>query len=221
MELITYKGDKKLKTLFVNEVKWHEKNDALIKGTYGTGSNGDWKGCAVGCSIHSLNRKLGKDYKTNDHSVYEKELGIPEWLARLEDTIFEGLPEKEAKLWPAAFAEAVPVGVNLDPVKWKFCAFILKENIERVLKLDIKDELKEQVVKAIQGVLAVHENAIKTGKWDESAARSAESAARSARSAAWSAAWSAESAAESAAWSAESAYERQGNYLLKLLKAAK
>ncbi len=202
--LTSYKNDKGLKEIFVDEIIRHREADMIIQGTYGK-ENGTWKGCAVGCSIHSLNLKLGKDYDTSDHSVYEKELGIPEWLARLEDTIFEGLTVEESKSWPEKFAKAIPVGVNLEPVKWKFCSFILKENIERVLTLDIKDELKKQVVDAIRGVLSVNERAIETGTWDESAA--------------WSAAWSAESAARSAWSAAESAaYTRYSEELLRLLE---
>ena len=177
--LISYKNNPNLKTLILDEVVNHRKEDQIIQGTYGR-ENGKWRGCAVGCSIHSMNLKLGKKYKTDDHTAYETELGIPEWLARLEDTIFEGLPLEEAKLWPEQFLKAVPVGANLEPVKWKFCAFILKENIEQVLKLEISDELKKQVVDAVRGVLALHEKAIETGEWDESAAESAESAAESA-----------------------------------------
>lgn len=206
-QLISFKNDPALKEMLVTEIENHRKADQLIKGTYGEGTNGDWKGCAVGCSIHSLNHKLGKSYKTSDHSVYEKELGLPEWLARLEDTIFEGLPTEDAQLWPTQFTKAIPVGVNLEPIKWQFCSFILKENIERVLALDIKDDLKEQVVKSIQGVLSLHETALATGKWDESAA----SAARSAASAA-------ESAAGTAAWSAE--YQWMADTLVALLESA-
>ena len=98
-----------------------------------------FKACAVGCAVHSLNVKLGKEYRTSDHSVYEKELGIPEWLAHLEDTIFEGLPKEEAKLWPEKFLSAIPVGTDLEPIKWKFIrAFIIeRRHIEQVLLLDI------------------------------------------------------------------------------------
>ena len=178
MTLIAYKGDSKLKIRFVKEIEKHRKMDAIEQRTYGH-QNGKWKGCAVACSLRSLAIMDGEPLveRYDNHADYETKLGIPEWLARLEDTIFEGLPVEDAKLWPTAFAKAIPVGANLDPVKWKFCAFILKENIERVLKLDIADDLKEQVVKAVQGVLAVHDKAIVTGEWDESAARSARSAA--------------------------------------------
>jgi hypothetical protein len=231
-----YLGDKKLKTRFVGEVKKHREADQIIQGTYGQ-QNGKWKGCAVACSLRSLDIIKGNELETeySDHERYESELGIPEWLARVEDTIFEGLPQEKALDWPLKFAKAIPVGANLEPVKWQFCAFILNENIERVITLNIADDLKEQVVSAIRQVLSVHETAIKTGKWDESAAWSAawsaRSAAESAESAAWSArsaAWSARSAAESAesarsaAESARSAaYEKYADKLIKLLKAAK
>ena len=217
-QLTSFKGNKKLKSMLLTELGKHRKADQIIKGTYERYEGKEFKGCAVGCSVYSLNQKLGKNYSTSDHSAYETELGIPEWLARLEDTIFEGLPTKESQLWPERFTKAIPIGVDLNPIKYKFCAFILKENIDRVLTLKIEDSLKEQVVKSIQGVLVLHENAIKTGKWDESAESAAWSAAESARSAAesawsaaesaWSAAWSARSA-ESAAWSARSARSAQ------------
>src|SRR4051812_321342 len=100
--LTSFNNDKKLKVMILEEVVNHRKQDQIIKGTYGT-ENGKWKGCAVGCSIHSLNIRLGKEYSTSDHTVYETELGIPEWLARLEDTLFENLPEKESKTWPEQF----------------------------------------------------------------------------------------------------------------------
>ena len=103
-------------------IEKHRQADHIIQGTYGEDSNGYWKGCAVGCSIHSLNRLKGKKFSTSDHSIYETELGIPEWLARLEDTIFEGLPKAEAVKWPERFTQAIPVGADLGPVKCQFCA---------------------------------------------------------------------------------------------------
>ena len=220
--MLSYKNNTKLKKMLVAEITRHKKVDQITQGTYGDPNNPDRGFCAVGCSVHSLNLKLGKSYKTDDHTVYEKELGIPEWLARLEDTIFEGLPKKEAIEWPLRFAKAVPVGVNLEPVKWKFCAYLMQENIDRVLKLNISDELKKQVVDAVRGVLNLHTRAIETGNWDESAAESAAesawSVAESARSA-WSAAESAWSAAESAARSA--ANIKHSKMLLKLIKESK
>lgn len=204
-----YSGTIKKKD-FIKEIKWHQEQDKIVQGTYGNEVDGtSFRACAVGCSIHSINRLKGTEYDTSTHKLYETELGIPEWLARLEDTIFEGLPAELAKQWPLRFSRAIKVGVDLEPVKWQFTAFVLSENIERVLSLDINDDLKKQVVDAIRGVLVVTEDAIQTGVWDDSAAKSARlarlaawSAAESAGLAAWSAAWS---AAESAGLAAESA----------------
>jgi len=194
--MLSFHSDPAVKEKYVTRLKAHAKADELIKGKYW--ENG--KGCAVGCTIHS-----------SDHAAYQTELGIPEWLAKLEDAIFEGLDNGAAKTFAVDFLIAIPVGIDLEPVKWKFCAFVLKENIERVLSLDIDEKLKQQVIGAIKNCLALHEDAIRTGQWNESAARSAaesaaQSAARSAaesatRSAAWSA-WSSARSAESAAWSA-------------------
>ena len=194
--MISYHNDKKLKTSIVKEMKLHQKQDRFIKGSYSK-INGGFHGCAVGCAIDSMNKVLKKEYAYDNHVNFEEAIGVPEWLARLSDTLFEGLPSRENSQFAVDFLKAIPVGIDLEPIKWHFCSFILSENIERVLKLKIDDELKEKVVSAIRQCLAVHENAIKTGGWDESAARSAESAA-------WSAARSAAgSAAGSAAWSAE------------------
>ena len=198
------------KKALLKEIKWHRTQDMILQGTYGSEVDGKWRGCAVGCAIHSINRLANKSLATNDHRVYETELGIPEWLARLEDSIFEGLPKEEAIWWPERFIAAVPEGVDLELVRWKFGAWLMQENIARVQKLKISESLKEQVLDAIRQVLAVHEAAIKTGKWDESAARSAESAARSVAESARSVAESARSvarSAESAAWFAESVAE--------------
>lgn len=177
MPILSYNNDPALKEKYLARVSAHAEADEIIKGQYW--ENG--KGCAVGCTIHSSN-----------HAAYEEEIG-PEWLAQLEDTLFEGMDNGDAKAFPLAFLQAIPVGVNLERVKWQFCAFLLTENIARVLTLAIDDTLKRTVVDAIRGVLAVHEQTIESKVWDESAAESA--------------------------WSA--AYKRYADHLLSLLRAAR
>ncbi len=196
---LSFKNDVKIKNELVNRMQKHIELDELVQGA--TGENG--KGCTVWCALN--NGELKKGY---NHSAFPDVLGLPEWLGRLVDAIYEGLSVEDANKFSLDWVLATPEGKNLEPVKWKFCAFILKENIERVLLLDIAEDLKKQVVDSIKGVYALHQHAINTGEWNESA-RAAESAARSAaRSAAESAARaaeSAESAARSAARAAESA----------------
>ena len=195
--MLTFHNDKAVKSKYVKRLKAHAKADEIVQGT--AWENG--KGCAVGCTLEKY-----------DHASYETELGIPEWLARVEDAIFEGLPNKEAKKFAVDFLASIPVGVDLQKIKYKFTIYILKENTLRVKKLKISEELKAQVVSAVEKCIEVNKAALKTGIFDESAAKSAESAAKSAESAAWSAesaarsaAWSAAKSAESAAWSAGSA----------------
>ena len=200
MKELSFKNDLKIKDALIKRMDHHIEMDDLMQGA--TGSNG--KGCTVWCALN--NGKLKNGY---DHSAFPDVLGLPEWLARLHDTIYEGLTTENSKWFSREWVRSIPVGVNLEPVKWKFSVFLLKENIDRVLTLAINDELKTKVVDSIRLCLAVNESAIVTGVWDESAARSAaKSAELAARSAAWSAARSAESAtwsARSATWSAESA----------------
>lgn len=110
-QLLAFHNKNRIKESYLTRVRAHESADEIIKGTY-------WehgKGCAVGCTIEG-----------NDHSRYEKELGLPEWLAHLEDVIFEGLTNGEAKTFPARFLEAIPVGADLSLVKPKFLYWLLE-----------------------------------------------------------------------------------------------
>lgn len=213
-----------LKDKMVAETIKHREADQIVQGTYGQTEDGKWRGCAVGCAIHSLNKIKKKDLKTSDHTLYETYLGIPKAIARLEDTIFEGLPVEVAKLWPERFIKAVPVDTDLSLVIPKFYLKIL---------LDKKHGIRQYAFyygkKAIDKVAEVHKNHIKTGKLDESAwsavsARSANWYAESARSTDGYAAWSARSAwsaAWSANWYAESAhYEWMADVLIEILEVS-
>lgn len=114
--LISYLSDEQLKVDLLAEVKRHEELDQIVQGHYGK-ENGKWTGCSVGCAIHSLNRIRNKDYiEYGDHSIFEKEFGIPRIIARLNDRIFEGLPADRARKFPFEFLAAIPVGKNLNPV---------------------------------------------------------------------------------------------------------
>ena len=119
-ELISFHGKQEIKDNLLKQLKAHYEADEIIKGKYW--KNG--KGCAVGCSVHS-----------SDHFEYEKQLGISVVLAKLEDSIFEGLPNKEAKEFPIKFIEAIPVGVNLDSVFYKFFAQLIHQLYHKTQKI--------------------------------------------------------------------------------------
>ena len=204
--MLAYHNDPEVKAKYVGRLQAHRKAENLIQGQ-GWDSG---KGCAVGCTLEQY-----------DHSRYPIELGLPEWLARLEDRIFEGLPKVKAEQFAEDFLAAIPVGADVSKVRGLLAIMRHTRDLDRLA--GNTEPYVAEVRNAIQMVI----DWIKDGEKDESAAWSAESAARSAESAAWSAA-SAESAAWSAAWSARSAawsarqshFEWEAANLLELLKAA-
>ena len=206
-----FHNDEKVQKMFLDRIHGHAKADDFIKGKYWEGG----KGCAVGCSIHGSN-----------HKDYETEMGVPEWLARVEDCFFENLPNEQSRLWPVQFMEAINLGADLDKIKAPFMIYILSQSL-----LNFDHEKYPNVKKSIKDTIDLWEkhsegpSAAESAAWSvaRSAARSAaESAARSAAWSARSAAWSAESAARSAAWSAESAaYIKYSEKLLELMRGCK
>ena len=104
-----FHNDPLIKEKYLKRLKDHYKADEFIKGTYW--ENG--KGCAVGCTVHSW-----------EHLAFETELGIPQVLAKLEDEIFEGLPNELAKEFPLQFLSAITVGADLLKV-WNYFAIWL------------------------------------------------------------------------------------------------
>ncbi len=215
---------------FVNEMKRHQRLDNLTKGTYGHGV----KGCAVGCGISSINKLKSLHLRWSDHSQFETYLGIPEWLARVEDVIFQGVSLKRSKKWPVEFSQAIISGVDLNQIKIPFITMILNSNIEvqECLLKGINDKnIREIIINSIkvnkQMVIAqesgdrklinLAQSAVWSAVWSASES-AAQSAVQSSESALWSASWSAtessgsaaesaRSAAKSVLWSAEEASE--------------
>ena len=112
---------------FVNEMKKHQMQDNFVRGTYGKiNDSGVFRGCAIGCGIRSISDLKGTALDTSNHSLYEKHLGIPKWLARLEDRIFETISSDRVKLWPVQFAEAINEGADLSLALYPFLIVICK-----------------------------------------------------------------------------------------------
>jgi hypothetical protein len=177
-----FHGDKKIKDKYLARVLAHAKADEIIKGKYW--ENG--KGCAVGCTIHG-----------NDHGAYERELGIQRVIARLEDGIFEGLPNERAMKFPQEFLEAVPVGADLSMVFYRFMHWLLIDPEDGVIRLAKMDRTKE----SIQKTAALFDRRIKGEEisdkdWDAAAAYAA---------AAYAAAYAADAAADAYAAAAAAA----------------
>ncbi len=203
MTLLAFNKDKKLKAGLLKEVHKHYEQDQIIKGTYGDASMVKFRGCAVGCSIDSYNRLTGEKNYTGSHVTFEK-FGFPEWLARVQDTIFEGLPKDKSVKWPERFFKAVRPGADLNKIKGPFLVFVLQSDLKNVDKKKFP-----YVVKSIKDIIALHKRkSVTAEEWS-----AAESAARSAARSAW-------SAAESARSARSAAYVKFANKLISLMKAA-
>lgn len=207
---------------FLKQSKAHFAADMLRKGFYAIEYAEQFKGCSVGCHLHYIKPELGDQAisnMANKHAIVAEHYGYPEWLARLQDQIFEGLPNGESAKWHVQLAETL---AKLPPrYNWQLA---LHRVHVAILRISYKTAGSMQAM--VKQVLDLHERAA-TGERvsDElwSAARStarntawnvAFSAAESAaRSAAWSAAWNApDSASESAAWSAANSVPESAAY---------
>ncbi len=148
-QLLAFHNDPKIKTKYVKRVKTHYELDEIIQGKYW--ENG--KGCAVGCTIQD-----DDILKSNGscHKRYEEALGIPQVLARLEDRIFEGLSNGEAKEFPLRFLEAVNVGADLSLVFHKFVLWSLSDPKDGIVKF----AKRKQTIDAIKKVSSLLEKKI-------------------------------------------------------------
>ena len=73
----------------------------LLKGTYSAEDAENFKGCSVGCHLHHIfpdadATEIGD--MSEKHFKVAKYYGYPEWLALLQDTVFEGLPSGDPAL---------------------------------------------------------------------------------------------------------------------------
>jgi hypothetical protein len=226
--MLSYHSDAAVKARYLSRVVAHAAADEITKGQYWEGG----KGCAVGCTIHG-----------SSHEDYERELGIPQMLAWLEDVIFEGLPNRLAKTWPERFLSSISPGRDLSRVGWQFLHWLLTESglgeFDHPFVRDAVRQCADTLTSLMAGrpadvkaaadaataAWAVSKQAEHTMALPVGVAWSAESAAKAAESAALSASSPAASAeravtATSAAIAGSRSYAALSDKLLALLEAA-
>ena len=201
--MLAYHNDPAIKSKLLADLQDHADADRLVKGQYW--ENG--KGCAVGCTLHSL----GADGAANNHAEYELRLGIPQMLARLEDVIFEGLHNADAMQWPMRFSSAITPGADLSRVGWKWLYWLLTDGLPRVNDASVNAALKQCANVLLPLTLGE--------PVDRAAADAAADAARAAAHDADDAAYAAYTAGVAAARAA--AYRRMADKLVQLLEVAK
>jgi hypothetical protein len=174
------------------EVEKHITADAVVQGNYWDGS----KGCFIGCLAHS-----------SDAFVLEEKFGLPLPLVKICESVFEALPEDEAKAFFAAIPAAVGYdGKDLSRVHWGFLASELRA----------LPEVPAKQQAAIDPVVEGMDSLFSGGGWDQAAASAAAHAAYAARVAARVAAHAACAARVADA----AAVKRQRDTLLQLITEA-
>jgi hypothetical protein len=173
--LVAFHNDPKIQTKFRARIHKHQVADQLVQG-YGYYKDG--KGCAVGCTL---------DSNAGDHGAYERELGIPRVLAILEDRIFENLPQKEARLWPARFLEAPKLGADLSLVAHHFTIWLLTSPDSLYSKVPMDDADR----KIMTDVAALYSRFVAGDKPKDSEWEEVEGRASAASTRAWDEYWKA------------------------------
>lgn len=220
--MLSFHNDPKIKKKYLARVLAHQKADEIFKRVYV--DNEKRKYCAVGCTIHS-----------SFHKKYENELGIPMILARLEDRIFENLPDDRAKIWPYEFLNCIHIGVDLSNIWPKFACWLLTDKKHGVIQYANTKKQKE-IIRLISDYYKNPEKITKE-QWNTAAATAyvtyAAAASVYAAAAYYATADRAAAAAGAAADSAAAAHDTapvakksniriaQADKLLKLLKEAK
>ena len=125
--MLAFHNDPAVQSKYLNRIEQHRIHDEIVQGYYW--ENG--KGCAVGCILHS-----------SYHKAAESEIGIPEWLMRLIDGIFEQLQNGDAKNFPVEFLSAIPLGADISPVRDQFLAWLMEDEKYGLAHTVRDDEIK-------------------------------------------------------------------------------
>ena len=155
--MLSFNNDPALKEKFVKLAKEHREKDMLLAGTYSTvDSKGKFKGCSVGCFAYDIQQEtVCTPVYTKPHSIVSNYFHIPQWLVRAQDIIFEYLPENERVDWHIQFAEAIPVGVDLNPIYNKSIIMRFERLLEKIadedasLLLKMAIEIHEKILKGV------------------------------------------------------------------------
>lgn len=178
-----FHNDPAIKAKYQARLAEHRRLGQLAQGIGFVIAGGLIKGCAVGCTLDNY-----------DHTRYPIELGLPEWLAHLEDCIFEGLPAGDAEQFAEDFLEAIPVGADASDVRRKLAILRQQGNLARLE--GVAEPYAEECRMAIRRVIQWHE----AGEPESERSAVAAAAKAGERSAESAGERSAELVAESAAW---------------------
>jgi hypothetical protein len=154
--MLTFHNDQKIKDKYIARLKAHYEADEIIQGKYWENGKGD----AIGCTVHS-----------SDWHKYEKELGINNIYAQLENRIFMYMEGQDGKKFPVQFLESIPVGIA-DDVMYKnvFCKFmywLLTHKDYGLIKCAYGEERKEFIYLSKLLKIVIDGGDVDHDEWEE------------------------------------------------------
>ena len=114
--MLAYHNDPTIKKQVLEQLQRHYDAEEIVREK----CRDDGKGFSMSSIF-----KLAENFNT---------FGMPKVLAHLEDAIFEGLPNEEAKNWPIRFMSAINVGADLSTVWRDFVIWLLIDPADGVIK---------------------------------------------------------------------------------------
>ena len=142
--MISYPNPPLSRDVMIAEAQAHRKAGRLVSGRYWDRN----RGCSVGCSVETVNRRTGGRMSHYDHAGLAGALGIPESLVQLQDAIYEGLPKDLRQAWPERFYTALPEGADLSGVWPLFAVWMLRQVVYPVA--GVNRAVVERVAKGIE-----------------------------------------------------------------------
>lgn len=156
-ELRAFKNSTFTKAQAVANAKMHRDQDHLMAGLYYENGSAEWKGCSVGCFTKDPN---------GGHDRYPELFGLPTWLAKFQDMMFEQLPQEDKAWWHVSLFSAIKTGQDMEIVLHRFMGHVLTG------RLVFDAEKFPQVQAVIEKCASLHDLAA-SGAMPRSAAYSA------------------------------------------------
>jgi hypothetical protein len=183
----------------------HKDKDQYVQG-FGYWQNG--KGCSVGCTIADAKCEgLCNGVAYDDHKALAGILGVTEFITRLQDNIFEGLPAEDAMAWTGRLLRSIKPGTDYASVSTRMSIAMLRDPEIGLCHTAILDSVKT-VAHAIAALYERRFNRDEPKDEEWHAAWQQAYAARQQAYAAWQQAYAARQQADAARQQAYAAWQQ-------------
>lgn len=132
-----FNNDQKLKDELLVELKKHQELDDFIQGAWLSdekNKNGDFKGCFYGCTMQT---------EEDPRKAFSEKYQIDLSFVHMTEKIFEGLPQKEARLFPLQSIEKIPLNFDFNKFKSEFFRRNLTKQKELIIDENVLVVLDE------------------------------------------------------------------------------